>query len=90
MSFGSLHGIRHEHGNRQGAHSTGNGGIGGGFFEHIEGMDVADALNAEYGEKAGGGIRGGRQDPLFKEGNALLRREFPRLDYITRASIVPD
>ena len=60
------------------------------FAKVVEGMDVADALNAEYGEKAGGGIRGGRQDPLFKEGNALLRREFPRLDYITRASIVPD
>ncbi len=59
------------------------------FARVIEGMDVADALYAEYGEKAGGGIRGGKQDPLFKEGNAFLRREFPKLDYIRRATIVP-
>ena len=49
-------------------------------------MDVADALYAEYGEKAGGGIRGGKQDPLFTEGNAFLLREFPKLDYIRRAT----
>jgi peptidyl-prolyl cis-trans isomerase A (cyclophilin A) len=58
------------------------------FARVIEGMDVADALYAEYGEKAGGGIRGGKQDPLFKEGNQFLRREFPKLDFITRATIV--
>ena len=29
------------------------------FGEVITGMDVADALNSEYGENAGGGIRGG-------------------------------
>ena len=43
------------------------------------GMAVVDALNAEYGESAGGGIRGGKQDPLFAGGNAYLK-EFPRLD----------
>jgi len=51
-------------------------------------MEVADALNAEYGESAGSGIRSGRQEPLFREGNAYLQREFPRLDYIVRAVIV--
>lgn len=50
-----------------------------------EGMDVADALNSEYGENAGGGIRGGKQDPLFAGGNEYLAREFPRLDYIRKA-----
>jgi cyclophilin family peptidyl-prolyl cis-trans isomerase len=59
------------------------------FARVIEGMEAADALYSEYGEKAGGGIRGGKQDPLFAEGNALLLREFPRLDYIKRASIIP-
>jgi peptidyl-prolyl cis-trans isomerase A (cyclophilin A) len=58
------------------------------FGRVIEGMDVADALNAEYGESAGGGIRGGKQDPLFAGGNAYLDREFPRLDRIRRARIV--
>ena len=54
----------------------------------VEGMAVADALNAEYGEDAGGGIRGGRQGPLFEMGTSFLMRQFPRLDYIQRAVIV--
>ena len=53
----------------------------------IDGMEVADALFSEYGENAGGGIRGGKQDPLFTGGNAYLEREFPRLDYIKKAVI---
>jgi len=36
----------------------------------VEGMEVADALYAEHGEAAGGGIRGGKQGPLFEVGNA--------------------
>jgi len=58
------------------------------FGEVVEGMDVADALNSEYGENSGGGIRAGRQDPLFEGGNAFLDREYPRLDRIIRASLV--
>ena len=58
------------------------------FGRVVQGMEVADALYAEYGEKAGGGIRGGRQDKLFEEGNAYLDREFPLLDSIKRATIV--
>jgi cyclophilin family peptidyl-prolyl cis-trans isomerase len=58
------------------------------FGRVIAGMEAVDALNAEYGESAGGGIRAGRQDPLFAGGNAYLRREFPRLDFIRRARVV--
>jgi homoserine O-acetyltransferase len=58
------------------------------FARVVEGMDVADALYADYGERAGGGIRAGRQDPVFEGGNAYLRREFPNLDYIQRATVV--
>jgi len=47
---------------------------------------VADALYAGYGERAGGGIRAAKQDPVFEGGNAFLRREFPELDYIKRAT----
>ena len=57
------------------------------FGEIVEGMEVADALYAEYGENAGGGIRGGKQDPLFEGGNAYLKEKFPLLDYIKRAGI---
>jgi cyclophilin family peptidyl-prolyl cis-trans isomerase len=59
------------------------------FARIVEGMDVADALYADYGEAAGGGIRAGKQDVLFAEGNAYLDREFPRLDFIRRAAILP-
>jgi peptidyl-prolyl cis-trans isomerase A (cyclophilin A) len=58
------------------------------FGEVVEGMDIADALNSEYGEESGGGIRGGRQQPLFDGGNAYLDREYPRLDRLIRARIV--
>jgi peptidyl-prolyl cis-trans isomerase A (cyclophilin A) len=53
----------------------------------IDGIEVADALYAEYGERAGGGIRAGKQDPVFEGGNAFLKREFPLLDYIRKATI---
>ena len=58
------------------------------FARVVEGMDVADALYADYGERSGGGIRAGKQDPVFKGGNMYLRRDFPHLDYIKRATIV--
>jgi len=53
----------------------------------IEGMNVADALYSDYGEQAGGGIRAGKQDPVFMGGNDYLQRNFPRLDYIIKATI---
>ena len=59
------------------------------FGEVVEGMDVADALNSEYGEASGGGIRAGKQQRLFDEGNDFLDREFPRLDRILRARVIP-
>ena len=57
------------------------------FGRVVEGMDVADALYDGYGEESGGGIRGGRQDPLFDRGNEYLLRNYPRLDYIRHATI---
>src|SRR5258706_6990287 len=58
------------------------------FGEVVQGMDVADALYAEYGEAAGGGIRAGKQDPVFEGGNVYLKEKFPLLDYIKTARIV--
>ena len=57
------------------------------FGRVVAGMEAVDALNAEYGESAGGGIRGGKQGPMFKGGNDYLKRNFPRLDYIKRAVV---
>jgi len=52
-----------------------------------KGMGVADALYADYGETSGGGIRAGKQDPLFKEGNKYLKANYPKLDYIVKATV---
>jgi peptidyl-prolyl cis-trans isomerase A (cyclophilin A) len=59
------------------------------FGEVSEGMDVADALYADYGETTGGGIRAGKQDPVFEGGNAYLKEKFPLLDYIKTARVLP-
>ena len=59
------------------------------FGRVIEGMEIADAWFDEYGETAGGGIRAGKQDPVFQGGNDYLRKNFPKLDYIKSARILP-
>jgi homoserine O-acetyltransferase len=58
------------------------------FGRVVSGMEVADALNSEYGESSGSGIRAGKQQPLFDGGNAYLDREFPRLDRLLHAVVL--
>jgi len=53
----------------------------------IAGMEVADTLYSEYGEQSGGGIRAGKQDSVFLGGNDYLKKNFPKLDYIIKATI---
>jgi cyclophilin family peptidyl-prolyl cis-trans isomerase len=57
------------------------------FGRIVEGMDVVDALYNGYGESALGGIRAGKQDPLFQNGNDYLKKNFPKLDYIKTARV---
>ena len=56
------------------------------FGRVISGMAQVDALNAEYREGPGG-IRAGKQDAFFEGGNAWLLQQFPRLDFIRRATV---
>jgi peptidyl-prolyl cis-trans isomerase A (cyclophilin A) len=58
------------------------------FGQVISGMNVVDGLFSGYGEGAprGGGPEQGR---IQSEGNAYLIKEFPKLDYIKTATIVP-
>jgi cyclophilin family peptidyl-prolyl cis-trans isomerase len=58
------------------------------FGKVVEGMDVVEKLYSGYGETSGGGMRAGKQDHLFAEGNAYLDREFPKLDHLIRARIL--
>ena len=53
----------------------------------VDGMDVVDLLHSGYGENAGGGMRAGRQQRMFAEGNAHLDREFPKLDRLIRVTV---
>ncbi len=52
------------------------------FGQVVTGMDVVDKINTEYGETP-------NQGRIQAEGNAYLTKEFPRLDYIKKATIVP-
>jgi homoserine O-acetyltransferase len=60
------------------------------FGRVAEGMDAADALFSGYGAESGGGIRAGKQQPLFDGGNAYLRKNFPNLDYIKTARVIAE
>jgi len=52
------------------------------FGQVISGMDVVDKLYGEYGENAQ------RQSPrISAEGNSFLAKQFPKLDYIKKATI---
>jgi peptidyl-prolyl cis-trans isomerase A (cyclophilin A) len=55
----------------------------------IQGLGVLDSLNWEYsGTRGGQTFPGPSQDSLGRQGNAYLRRNFERLDYIVTARVV--
>lgn len=57
------------------------------FGEVVEGMEVVDQLNSEYGEGQPRGS-GPFQNMIARQGNAYLDAEFPNLDRVLVASIV--
>jgi peptidyl-prolyl cis-trans isomerase A (cyclophilin A) len=60
--------------------------------EVVDGMAVVDSLYSGYGEAARGAPQPGRsgpsQDSITTQGNAYLRRGWPKLDYIKTARVV--
>ena len=56
------------------------------FGQVITGMDVVDKFYAAYGEGAPSGI-GPNQQRVQSEGNAYLTKDFPKLDFIKKATI---
>ena len=56
------------------------------FGEVTTGMDVVDKLYSGYGEGAPSG-RGPEQGKIQAEGNAYLNKDFPKLDFIKKATI---
>jgi peptidyl-prolyl cis-trans isomerase A (cyclophilin A) len=57
------------------------------FGRVVEGMNVVDQLYADYGEGAPQG-KGPSQGRIQQEGNAYLNSEFPKLDYVKKATII--
>jgi peptidyl-prolyl cis-trans isomerase A (cyclophilin A) len=55
----------------------------------VEGLAVMDSLHWQYsGTRGGQTFPGPSQDSIRLQGNAYLRRAFPRLDYVVRARVV--
>ncbi len=50
------------------------------FGQVVEGMDVVDKINAQYREEP-------NQAMIQSQGNAYLQKNFPKLDYVKKASI---
>jgi hypothetical protein len=51
------------------------------------GMPAVDSLYAEYGEGFPGGP-GPDQERASAQGNAYLQHDFPKLDYITKTTVL--
>lgn len=59
-------------------------GMGFSAFGHvIEGMDVVDRINSEYGERP-------QQPSIKSQGNAYLHSSFPNLSYVQTARVIQD
>ena len=59
------------------------------FGKVVSGMDVVDKINGEYGDAPQFGGRGPDQGRIQREGNSYLKKEFPNIDYIKSATILP-
>ena len=53
------------------------------FGSVVEGMDVVNSLNNEYGQTA-------NQGRITMEGNSYLKTNFPKMDFITNATVLPN
>lgn len=59
------------------------------FGKVVQGMDVVDKIYSDYGDAAQFGGHGPDQGRIQQEGNTYLKKEFPNLDYIRSATVLP-
>lgn len=62
-------------------------GMGFAPFGKVRSMDVVNSIYAEYGPGPHEGGRGPSQQQMQTQGNAYLKAQFPKLDYIVSARI---
>ena len=58
------------------------------FGKVVEGMDVVDKINGEYGDMPQQGGSGPDPGRIAMQGNVYLKKDFPNLDYIKSATIL--
>jgi peptidyl-prolyl cis-trans isomerase A (cyclophilin A) len=59
------------------------------FGKVIDGMNVVDKINGQYGDMPQQGGNGPNPAYIATQGNDYLKKNFPNLDYIKSAAIVP-
>lgn len=59
------------------------------FGQVVQGMDVVDKINGEYGDGPPSGS-GPDQGRIQEEGNAYLKKDFPHLDYIKSVTVITE
>ncbi len=57
------------------------------FGEVVEGMEIVDSFYSEYGDGPPRGM-GPDQSLLTRQGNSYLKRQYDRLDYIKKATVI--
>src|SRR5262249_28322927 len=58
------------------------------FGQVTDGMSVVELLNKKYGDAPPNGM-GPNQGAMQSQGNAYLAKQYPDLDYVKKATIVP-
>eukprot|EP01064_Diplonema_japonicum_P004701 TRINITY_DN1308_c0_g2_i1.p1 TRINITY_DN1308_c0_g2~~TRINITY_DN1308_c0_g2_i1.p1 ORF type:complete len:259 (+),score=24.07 TRINITY_DN1308_c0_g2_i1:68-844(+) len=69
-------------------------GLGGALHETpfgkvVEGMEYVDKFYSAYGDTAPFGKNGPDQGKMWSVGNPYLKEHFPKLDYVTRCTVIP-
>ncbi|MGH8024554.1 MAG: peptidylprolyl isomerase [Limisphaerales bacterium] len=59
------------------------------FGRVVQGMDMVDKINSEYGDGPPSGS-GPDQQRIQMEGNAYLKKDFPHLDYIKSVTVITE
>lgn len=59
------------------------------FGKVVNGMDVVDKINGEYGDGPPSGS-GPDQGRIQSDGNTYLKKDFPHLDYIKSVTVITD